>query len=193
LLIGDPVVFAVESRITQAYHQVGLCALGYFVIYIRTLCYGRRSADATMLACSLDEVQRRVAMRGNHTAPFADENNAGRIADAFRSAVYGVKQSAAYFGIPLLQFRNLLYSNHLVWAPDGDEAFDDGSYVLQFDIRDHVRLVAFKSVAGGSYDPATLRDVRLESDDFYGLLANWHSTFEKDWASSPKVDGTHIG
>ena len=32
----------------------------------------------------------------------------------------------------------------LVSAPDGDEAFDDGSYVLQFDVGDRVRLIAFK-------------------------------------------------
>jgi hypothetical protein len=42
------------------------------------------------------------------------------------------------------QFTKTLHSNSLVWAPDGDEAFDDSSNVLQFDIADPVRLIAFK-------------------------------------------------
>ena len=47
-----------------------------------------------------------------------------------------------------------------MWAPDGDEPFDDASYVLQFDVKDRVRLIAFKSSEGYLHDPATLSDAR---------------------------------
>jgi hypothetical protein len=141
-----------------------------------------------MLACSFDEVRGRIAMRGGHTVPFAAEPDAGRIAEAFRNAIYAEEQKESYFGIPLLQFRELVYAKRIVWAPDGDAAFDDGSYVLQFDVKDHVRLIGFKSVPGLPYDPATLRDTCLAADDFYGILQKWHDAFENEWASLPKVD-----
>lgn len=186
MIVGDPSVFAVESSITEAYERLSFRALGFFVIHISGLCYGRRTADSTMLACSFDEVKGRIAMRGGHTVPFAAEPDAGRIAEAFRNAIYGEEQKESYFGIPLPQFSKMIYSKRIVWAPDGDEAFDDGSYVLQFDIKDQVRLIAFKSVPHRSYDPATIRDICLPADDFYSLLQRWHDAFENEWTSLPK-------
>jgi hypothetical protein len=47
----------------------------------------------------------------------------------------------------------------LCWASDGDEAFDDGSYILPFDLRERVRLIAFKCGENGLHAPPSLRDV----------------------------------
>jgi len=187
LIIGDPSIFAIESSITQAYERLSLRALGFFVIHVGGICYGRRSKDSTLLACSFDEVRNRIAMRGGHTVPFGIEADGGKIVDAFRNAIYSEEQREDYFGIPLPQFKEMIYSKQIVWAPDGDEAFDDGSYVLQFDTQDFVRLLAFKGNPRHMYDPATLRDVCLESDNFYTLLRGWHDAFENQWASLPKV------
>ena len=71
-----------------------------------------------------------------------------------------------------------LTSNRILWAPDGDEAFDDGGHVLQFDIGDQVRLIAF--VNRPSEDDA-LREVWLNADNFYGLITEWHNGFEAEW------------
>jgi hypothetical protein len=139
-----------------------------------------------MLARSFDEVRSRIAMRGDHVVPFADESDGGRIANAFRNAIYGKERKESYFGIPLPQFKEMIYSKRIVWAPDGDEAFDDGSYVLQFDIKDRVRVIAFRSVSHLPYDPATIRDTALAADDFYGLLQEWHDAFQNEWSSLPK-------
>lgn len=189
MIIGDPSVLAIESGITQAYEQLSFRALGFFSVYVSGFCYGRRSADSTMLARSFDEVRSRIAMRGGHIVPFAAETDAGRIATAFRNAIYGEEPRESHFGIPQPQFREMIYSKRIVWAPDGDEAFDDGSYVLQFDIKDHVRLIAFKSAPCHPYDPATIRDTWLAADDFYDILHRWHEAFESEWASLPKADG----
>jgi hypothetical protein len=186
LIIGDSSILAIESSIAEAYEQLSLRALGFFLIHVGGLCYGRRSTDSTMLANSFDEVGRRIAMRGGHIVPFAGETNAGSVASAFRNSIYGEEQMKSYFGIPLPQFREMIYSKRIVWAPDGDAAFDDGSYVLQFDIKDRVRVIAFKSFPCDPYDPATVREVDLAADDFYGLLQRWHNAFEKEWASLPK-------
>jgi hypothetical protein len=189
LIIGNLSVFAIESSITQAYERLSFRALGFFVIYVGGRCYGRRSPDSTMLACSYDEVKRRIAERRSHSTPFATESDAGQIADAFRDAIYAEKQQERHFGMPLPDFVRVIHSKRIMWAPDGDEAFDDGSYVLQFDVGDRVRLIAFKSTKENLHDPATLSDVWLPADDFYRVLQGWHDAFVAEWASMPKISG----
>ena len=185
MIIGNPSIFAIESSIAQAYERLSSRALGFFVVYVGGRCYGTRSPDASMLACSYDEVERRIARRGSHTVSLASEE-AGKIADALRNAFYAEKQPESYFGIPLSAFREMIQSGRIVWAPDGDEDFDDGSYVLQFDLPERVRLIAFKCSQGHVHDAATLSDVWLAADDFYSALRRWHDAFEAEWTSMPK-------
>jgi hypothetical protein len=190
VIIGDPIIFALEWGITQAYECLSFRALGFFVIHVNGHRYGVHAPDATMLACSFNEVERRIAHRGTHTAPFAIEPDAGKIADAYRNAFFADEPKPSFFGIPLTEFSGLFHSdlNDLVWAPDGDEAFDDGSYVLQFDVQDRVRIIAFRSRQEDyPHDPTTLSDVWLMAENFYGILQQWHHAFESAWASMPKV------
>jgi hypothetical protein len=195
IIIGNPKKFALESGITRAYAHPGLRALGFFVIYIAGRCYGVRTPDATTLACSFDKLQDRIAWRGKHIASFALYPNAGVIADAYRDAIYAPNQhNAVFFGIPQSQFRDLIYNNRLVWAPNGDEAFDDWSHVLQFDVDDRVRLIAFKSKEEGyHHDPNTLKDMWLKADEFYDVLQRWRDEFEKVWAGAPKISEADYG
>ena len=187
MIVGNSSIFAIESEITQGYERVSLRALGFFVIHISGHRYGVHRSDATMLARSFDEVGRRVNDRGAHTVPFSTDSDAGKIADAFRSAVYADEQEPSYFGITLPEFCEMFRLKRLVWAPDGDEAFDDGSYVLQFDIQDCVRLIAFKCRPDGRHDPATISDLWIAADDFYAVLQHWHEAFEAEWTAAPKV------
>lgn len=83
--------------------------------------------------------------------------------------------------------RSTFRSGRIVWAPDGDEAFDDSSYVLQFDIDDQVRLVAFKAQHSDLFDRNTLCEVVLGADEFYGILAQWRDAFLSDWNAMPKL------
>src|SRR5688572_12212599 len=120
MLIGDPSRFAIESCISLAYEELGARALGFFVIHIGGRCYGVREPDATWMACSFDEVERRLTERGTHTAPFSGDRDAGKIADAFRDAIYAPDQEdEQFFGIPQPEFSDCLYSKQLNWAPDG--------------------------------------------------------------------------
>jgi hypothetical protein len=150
--------------------------------------YGVRKPDAAMLANSFDEVRERIVCRGKHTAPFVTELDAGKIADAFQNSIFAEEQEESYFGIPVADFRKLFYTITCdrMWAPDGDEAFDDRSHVLQFDVDERVRLIAFKSGDGYRHDPATLSDAWLRADDFYGILRRWSDAFEAACASLPK-------
>jgi hypothetical protein len=190
MIIGDPARFALESRITTAYLEPGLRALGLFVIHICGKRYGVYEPDAALLACSFDQVRERIAWRGKHTFPFSDEPDAGKIADAFRNAIYAPDQEKEmFFGVPHAEFRALFYQTKLVWAPDGDEAFDDGSFVLQFDKEDTVRLIGFKTKElAYEHEPSTLADFWIGATEFYRILEEWSSAFEKEWSAAPKAD-----
>jgi hypothetical protein len=185
MTVGDPSVFAIESEIARAFERPSWRALGFFVIHVAGQRYGVKSPGQSMLACSVDEVEARITSRGTHQAPFA-EAAAIEIANAYTSAVYlDDEQDQTYFGMSEVQFTKTLYSNSLVWAPDGDEAFDDGSYVLQFDVGNQVRLIAFKRPAA-LVDPGSVREVWLSSDTFYSALRQWRDNFKADWESLPK-------
>lgn len=187
MTVGDPRTFAIESSITTAYEQLSLRALGFFVIHVAGRCYGRRESDSTMLACSYDEVKNRITRRGTHIASFATVADAGRIASAVRETLYAPEPKPTYFEIPDDEFREIIYSRHILWAPDGDEAFDDGSYVLQFDAEDKVRIIAFKDGAAYGIDRYTLSDIWLSADRFYQVLQDWHSGFETERRTMPQV------
>ena len=191
MITGEKAIFAIESGILHAYESRHFKALGFFLIHVSGFCYGVNEPDATMMGCSHGEVIDRISRRGTHTAPFAEEAGAGKIADAFRAAIYVEDQEREqFFGIPQPAFKRIIYDNKLRWAPDGDEAFDDSSYVLQFDVGDRVRLIAFRRGPDKNdyyHDPATLRDLRLSADDFYGVLERWRKGFEAEWTAMPKL------
>jgi hypothetical protein len=186
-MIGETSVFAVESGTPRAYERLNFRALGFFVIYVGGRCYGKRAPDSTMLACPYDEVERRIAMRRRYIVPFGNGADAGTITDASRNAVYAEEQRKSRFRIPLSEFRELTGAARIMWEADGDEAFDDGSHVLQFDVQDRVRLIAFKSRQSYLHEPVTLSDIWFAADDFYHVLQHWQDGFEVDWASTPKV------
>jgi Immunity protein 42 len=186
MIVGNPSTFAIESQIEKAFERVGSRALGFFNILIADYRYGVHGPDATLLAVSFDEVQRRISRRGRHITPFT-EADPGVIADAFRAAIYGKEYGSPFPQMALEDFADIVHSSRIEWAPDGDEAFDDSSYVLQFDTGNRVRLIGFRTKPDGRYDHSTLKDLWLESEEFYGVLHRWHSDFLAEWESLPKV------
>jgi len=218
MIIGNPAVVAIESVIVEAYERLGFRALGSFCLHVGGFRYGVYAPDATMLAGPINVVERCIAERGTHTAPFA-EQDAGLIADTYRAVHYSdeaydkvcdldeEEEPADYFGLSWTQFRECIHAGQIdEWNPGCDEAFDDGSYILQFDVGDRVRLIAFRckeskydhvnpkpplsdmwfSADDCGHAPATLRDVWLPADEFYTILQQWRDAFYEEWKASPK-------
>jgi|SRR5579875_2377975 len=182
MITGASDTFAIESIISQAYEHPSFLALGYFVIRIKGITYGLVKPDATLLSCSFDEVKKRLTERGRHTAPFAHESDASDIAKAFWMSFYQDAPVSHVLGFPITIFREPFERKvgNCIWAPDGDEAFDDGSFVLQFDIADSVRLIGFKSERGHSSALHSISDLRLPADDYYGTLEAWLDNFDRE-------------
>ena len=188
LIVGDPTTFAIESEIAQAYEQLSLRALGFFVIHVMGRSYGVTDPDATMLANSFDTVGRRIAKRGLHNPPFPPNADAGEIATAVSRTIYtDCDERELFFGQTVRGFANAIHVGGLIWAPDGDEAFDDSSYVLQFDVGDWVRLIAFSRARDSLHDPESVREAWLTAEVFYGVLQNWYDRFLDEWTSRPKA------
>jgi hypothetical protein len=186
VIVGLRDKFAIESVITTANSNLGQRGLGHFLIYVNGHRYGVDDPEATMLAVSFDEVGRRFRERGRHTAPFS-KIDVAELASALVEALYDADSTRlTYFGMPSSEFERTISGNRLMWAPDGDEAFDDGSWVFQFDVDDRVRLIAFRRLDSGSPDPMTLSELWLSSDEFYRVLEQWHSEFETEWSSFSK-------
>ena len=184
--VGDSSFFAIESEMSRAYARASFRGLGFFLIHLGGMAYGVRDPSATLLACSFDQVGVRLESRGTHLAFFASVPDAGKLADAVVSAIYGPEgDDVPALGVAPQQIRQILHSNGIIWAPDGDEAFDDGSCVLQFDIGRCVRVIGFRRESY-RHEPSSLRDVWLEADCFYDVLRRWRSGFWDEWKAAPK-------
>ncbi len=187
MIVGDPKIFAIESEITEAYARLSFRALGYFLIYVRGIRYGVFEPNATMLGCSLGEVEKRIAKRGTHVLPILQECDASAIAEAFTSARFRDSSADDCLSLAPDELDSMIVAAEVDWAPDGDEAFDDGSYVLQFDMGEAVRLVAFtRPYEDGSINYSTLTDVQLSDEKFYRILSDWRDAFLAAWESAEK-------
>jgi hypothetical protein len=116
--------------------------LRFFVIQAVGLRRGVHESDATMLGYSFGEVESRIGDGGRHTAPLATEVEAARTPRPIET-LFTLKNNVRVFWYRAARVpRTVPFESG--WAPDADEAFDDGSYVLQFDVDGRVRLIAFK-------------------------------------------------
>ncbi len=179
LIIGEPASFAIESSITEVLVRESQLAIGYFVIHVAGRRFGVHASDATLLRCSFDAVERRISRRGSHCISFGAEPDAIKIADAVLAANYiDARQEECFFGLSCEQFRDVLVTSEIVWAPDGDEAFDDGGNVLQFDLGNKVRLIAFMNLDEHEDSLQTVVEKWIDADQFYQVLIKWKELFE---------------
>jgi hypothetical protein len=147
MMIGDPSVFAIESEISVAYESLSLMALGFFVLHIGGKRYGVCASDATSLGRAFESVEERIWDRGKHLVGTLAHRSAIEIALAYRCEFYGETQYDFYCELPAEEFAFYFTRREgdIVWGPGCDEAFDDSSYILLFDVDDKVRLIAFKA------------------------------------------------
>jgi PKD repeat protein len=187
----DNIFFSIQSLTSSTYSNKSIMAVGYFLININGISYGVKEKDATVLACSYDSVINRLKMRGKHIAPVDLIMLPGlKIAQLVRSILFDSThndQDDWKFNISHHDLADIIYKNNLLWAPDGDEAFDDGSNVLQFDIdNENVRLIGYKTTKENKVDISTLTDLLISSDKFYLSLKEWADGFYKDWQNSER-------
>lgn len=182
MLFGNVERFAIESQVTRYCPNRGFMALGYFNLHVAGSRFGVRAPDATMLACSLDEVGRRLERRGRHAAPELASCSKEPIIGSFLKSLYAPALSLPEIeGINASEAGRIFHQGNLIFAPDGDEAFDDGGHALQWDEGSSVRLIAFVNHAEELMTLSSSVEMRMDSHEFYGILSEWHRSFRVAW------------
>lgn len=188
MLIGNKNTFAIEWQITTAYSNPSLLGLGFYSVFVGNRLFGIQGDEATLLACSYDAVLTRIRNRGKHRDDRLDAESPQKILGGYCCAMFG--DSDAYDRISDMSaedFTAAINSTGILFAPDGDQAFDDGSIILHLDRVDSVILVAGKSTkACGVIDEGSVVQVSLEADYFYGCLAEWKMAVDKEMGSMAK-------
>ena len=190
MIIGNPCRFAIESSITEAYSRKSLMALGYFAFHISGQCYGVREDDATLLACSYDSIKSRCNNIGKHCADALMSMSGLDVADDYYSVFYREHTRPLRGGLSVIEWESLVAQrpSGIAMAPDGDSAFDDGSYVLQMDFQDMARVIAFKVGDNSSIDKECVAEVRLPMKEFYDILQSWCNEFYAEWERRVKLE-----
>lgn len=192
MIVGDCRIFAIESGITEAVESLSQLALGYFVIHVGGRVFGVRQPDASMLGCSFNEVEHRLQRRGTHVPPISLDVPATDIATAYLDAFYRDNARTDYFGLSQHQFVDALQPSGTIWAPDGDEAFDDGSHILQFDVDGRVRIVAFLNTEVPDDFSQTISEEWVDADLFYAIVSGWKTLFSLERTGRLKTKSTRL-
>jgi hypothetical protein len=178
MIIGNPAQFAVEYSITEAYEILSQRALGYFVIHVFGTTYGIKTLNAALLGSAFYELKEIIERRGTHVAPFSSEPDATDIANGYLAAYNLDREHEIFFGMRAYDLYSFLCSKKIA-SGCFDEAFDDGTHFLLFDIEDQVRFIIFKN---NEYVADPISDVWLDADEFYGILADYLVKFEGERA-----------
>lgn len=192
MIVGDCRVFAIESQITDAVESLSQLALGSFVIHVGGRVYGTREPVASMLGCSFNEVEHRLQRRGKHLFPMLADVTAADVAVAYLDTMYRDSPRTDCFGLSPQQFAEALQSSGSIWAPDGDQAFDDGSHILQFDVGCRVRILAFSNTESPDELSGTISEEWIDADLFYAIVSGWKTLFAIERASRLKARSSSL-
>lgn len=120
LVVGDVAICQNRKPIEQ---QIKIGSMPYD--QLRGHVYGVKDADAIMLANSPAEIEHLIRKRSSHTAAF-EAGDAEEIVSAYLVPEYEEEVPGEKFvELSRKQFNEAIFAADLLWAPDGDAAFDD--------------------------------------------------------------------
>lgn len=176
-VFGDRASFALELGIARTYPDSSSRALGHVVIWLNGQPFGVQENDASMLACSLDQIRRRYNRRGLHIAPSLAEMKASQVMKAYLAATYWAELDHSLQAEECSLITDAITKADGLWAPDGDEAFDDGSHVLHFDCGEVVRLIGAKNTGATAFNDVEVVETFFDANRFYAVLLAWMEAF----------------
>ena len=178
IVLGHSDSFMLDTCVSLIYPGNRISkSLGWFNIWISGHRYGCHEPDSTLLGNSYDRVGAIIRNRGGHTSALS-EYPANDIALRLGGACFGGLEFAEVQGMSSDELYADVIRRRLWWAPDGDEAFDDGSNVIIFDIGASVRLVGFR-MTDNAEAVVDVHESAVPEAVFYDLLIEWRNRFEK--------------
>ncbi|MCA9290144.1 MAG: hypothetical protein KDA25_03385 [Phycisphaerales bacterium] len=165
-LFGDQQRFAVEVRYgSDSARDIG-SAFGRFRLWIRGQSFGCPGDSSSCFAPSGESLRQRWRQRGQHHADWVDRERPLAALREVHELVYLLTDDdLAERG---LQPNRVAEAVNLMMAPDGSEAFDDGSLVIQWDTDDQVIVAGTIVTDEGVDDSIAL--IALANNEFYGII-----------------------
>lgn len=166
-MTGDVRTFAIDTALHPECLRTHQEAFGRHQLWVGGQVYGRHDEDASCLAATFDNTVRIFQERGSFELP-------GPISpiEALELAHKVIFLGDELLPMHLRPFINSCgYWSRRLLAPDGEEAFDDGAFVMPIEHRGDVIIAAAFSNAHGLIGP--ISEARMIADDFYQVLGGW--------------------
>ena len=157
---GSRSTFAIDCEIASLHPPRQ--ALGKFVVYLAGRRFGVDEREATMLGNSIESIEARIANRGFHRGHYLERMAAADVANSYLGEFRESGTAGRIAKWPA-------EASSVIWAPDGDAAFDDSSHILQMDIGGAVRILGFVNY-GSELADGDVVDLVLLADVYYGAL-----------------------
>jgi hypothetical protein len=188
-IFGNPDQFAFEFGIFQAFNSASIPANGHAIIHVNGMSYGRDDPEASSLGYIYGDVEYRLSCPGGRVIRQWDGASAEQIARSYVAAFHTSEGENTELHLSRDEFIALVNKQRLGWASSGEEAWDDGSVVLQFDVGTRVRLVAFKTdYVDSKTTYHTFTERYVESAEFYQVLSEWKAAFDAEWNRQHKFE-----
>ncbi|NIJ64636.1 hypothetical protein FHR20_001567 [Sphingomonas leidyi] len=156
--------------------------IGYFLIHVGGKQYGVKKPRACVMGNSYNEIVSRISQEGEHRLSFSSKIDSKELSIYIANSIYNRGFEGGV--IPAQWSKEIddsLYANALMWAPDGDSAFDDGSHIVQVDDEQRVRITAFVNAETQGEFENSISDVILGQETFYETLGAWAREFDGQW------------
>ncbi|MBB4100454.1 hypothetical protein GGR46_004026 [Sphingomonas kyeonggiensis] len=182
ILVGNPEMLAIESCVDEFVAQKSQMGIGYFLIHVGGRQYGVKKPRACVMGNSYNEIVSRISQDGKHILNSSSKIDSKELSIYILNSIYNRGFEGGV--IPSQWSKEIddnLYANALIWAPDGDSAFDDGSHVVQVDDGQFARITAFINAETQDEFENSISDVILRRETFYETLGAWAREFDGQW------------
>lgn len=165
MIFGSKAIFAIEVEVNNCFYDKFI-GEGKFLVYIYDTAYGLDKNYATTFLCIMDDL-RKFSQNSSNVDVDLSNYTAYEIAMCYYCQNYSEQDLSMYSDDLLRKSKKLE-----VWAPEA--AFDDGSYLIQFDNNGKTRLVAFKSCSKEgicTVKKKSVSEITLDSNEFKKILS----------------------
>ncbi len=174
MLFGNKEKFAIEFEVKEIYHDKRFIGDGFFVVYIDGFMYGRKEDDATSFGCIRSTLKYFDVLQSPSKNPF-NKYECYELCDKFYDTAYRMERRYKEEEIKdFIKEAEITYDkreNCLLdyWTPM-EEAFDDGSFVLQLNEGDSVRLLGFKTSDDETYNIENVHGAIIQKEKFSSII-----------------------
>jgi hypothetical protein len=168
MTIGDINIFALEYSIIE-YYDSRYIGDGKFIVYINGTKYGKSNNNSTTFSSIIPSLGQR-ANTSNLTDPIFEKYPPYDLAFACYDSYYGENPKEVYLGLNREHFLVLKRNNKIEWH-GMDEAFDDGSFIIQLNnANNEISLIGYRAISSNPSQIEELNSIKLKYSIFSEII-----------------------